>query len=59
MSKEKVYEIITEAVEIEKEFISEALPVELIGMNSGVIIFIFMKIIKINFFLIIDDETIY
>jgi hypothetical protein len=59
LSKEKVYEIITEAVEIEKEFISEALPVELIGMNSGVIIFIFMKIIKINFFLIIDDETIY
>jgi ribonucleotide reductase beta subunit family protein with ferritin-like domain len=36
LSKEKVFEIITEAVEIEKEFISEALPVELIGMNSGV-----------------------
>ena len=27
-------EIITNAVEIEKEFVSDALPVELIGMNS-------------------------
>jgi ribonucleotide reductase beta subunit family protein with ferritin-like domain len=34
LSQEKIYEIITEAVEIEKEFVSEALPVELIGMNS-------------------------
>lgn len=34
LSKEKVYEIITEAVEIEKRFVSDALPVELIGMNS-------------------------
>lgn len=34
LSQEKIYEIITEAVKIEKEFITEALPVELIGMNS-------------------------
>jgi len=34
LSQEKVISIITEAVEIEKEFISEALPVELIGINS-------------------------
>ncbi|MRX48147.1 MULTISPECIES: ribonucleoside-diphosphate reductase small subunit [Pedobacter] len=34
LSKEEVYEIISEAVEIEKEFISEALPVNLIGMNA-------------------------
>ena len=34
LSKEKIYEIFDEAVEIEKEFISESLPVELIGMNS-------------------------
>jgi ribonucleotide reductase beta subunit family protein with ferritin-like domain len=34
LTNERVYEIVTEAVEIEKEFISEALPVELIGMNS-------------------------
>ena len=32
--KSRVYEIIKEAVEIEKEFICEALPCKLIGMNS-------------------------
>ncbi|TBU33235.1 beta subunit of ribonucleotide reductase [Dichomitus squalens] len=31
---ERVVKIITEAVEIEKEFLSEALPVSLIGMNA-------------------------
>ena len=35
LSQEKIYEIISDAVEIEKEFVSEALPVELIGMNSN------------------------
>jgi len=35
LSDERVLEIITNAVEIEKEFISDSLPVELIGMNSG------------------------
>lgn len=34
MTKEQVKNIIAEAVEIEKEFILEALPVKLIGMNS-------------------------
>ena len=34
LAPEVVYEIICEAVEIEKEFIVESLPVELIGMNS-------------------------
>lgn len=34
LTKEQVKDIITEAVEIEKEFILEALPVKLIGMNS-------------------------
>lgn len=34
LSKDQVRDIITEAVEIEKEFILEALPVKLIGMNS-------------------------
>mgnify|MGYP000849027710 CR=1 FL=1 len=37
LTQEKVHAIITEAVEIEKQFISEALPVELIGINSEVI----------------------
>lgn len=34
LSQEQVYSIISNAVEIEKEFISEALPVKLIGMNA-------------------------
>lgn len=34
LPKEKVREIIVDAVEIEKEFILDALPVKLIGMNS-------------------------
>jgi len=34
LSQEKIYQIIVEAVSIEKEFITDALPVELIGMNS-------------------------
>jgi len=34
LTQQKIYEIISEAVEIEKEFVSNALPVELIGMNS-------------------------
>lgn len=35
LPEERIAEIITNAVEIEKEFISDALPVELIGMNSN------------------------
>ena len=34
LSQEQVYSIIGNAVEIEKEFISDALPVKLIGMNA-------------------------
>lgn len=34
LSKDAVTKIITDAVEIEKEFISDALPVSLIGMNA-------------------------
>jgi len=34
LSKEKVHEILIEAVEIEKQFITESLPCHLIGMNS-------------------------
>ena len=34
ISKETITAIITEAVEIEKEFITEAIPVSLIGMNA-------------------------
>ena len=35
ISKARIYEIIKEAVEIEKEFICDALPCRLIGMNSN------------------------
>jgi ribonucleoside-diphosphate reductase beta chain len=34
LPKQQVQDIITNAVEIEKEFILDALPVKLIGMNS-------------------------
>lgn len=34
LSNERILEIITNAVDIEKEFVQDALPVELIGMNS-------------------------
>jgi len=34
LSKKRIYEILQEAVEIEKEFITEALPCRLIGMNA-------------------------
>ena len=34
LSTERVHEIISNAVEIEKEFVSDALPVDLIGMNA-------------------------
>jgi ribonucleoside-diphosphate reductase beta chain len=35
LSEERIKEIICESVEIEKEFISESLPVSLIGMNHN------------------------
>jgi ribonucleoside-diphosphate reductase beta chain len=34
LPNETVYKIITDAVEIEKEFVTDALPVKLIGMNA-------------------------
>ena len=34
LSQERIYEIILDAVEIEKEFVTVALPVSLIGMNA-------------------------
>jgi ribonucleoside-diphosphate reductase subunit M2 len=38
LNKKRIYEIITEAVEIEKEFIIEAIPCRMIGMNSKLMI---------------------
>ncbi len=34
LPKKRVIDIITDAVEIEKEFVTDALPVNLIGMNA-------------------------
>ena len=34
LSKDQVRQIIMDAVEIEKEFVTDAIPVKLIGMNS-------------------------
>jgi len=34
LSRERVLEVITEAVDIEREFVTDALPVSLIGMNA-------------------------
>lgn len=50
LSEKRVLEIICQAVEIEKEFISEALPVELIGINSGVSLLIIFTYMHIYFF---------
>ena len=36
LTEERIHEIICEAVEIEKKFISESLPSDLIGINSTV-----------------------
>ena len=38
LPKERINEIITEAVEIECEFIRDSLPVDLIGMNSKLMV---------------------
>jgi ribonucleoside-diphosphate reductase subunit M2 len=38
LNKKRVYEIIQEAVELEKEFITEALPCRLIGMNAELMV---------------------
>jgi ribonucleoside-diphosphate reductase subunit M2 len=35
LNKKRIYEIIQEAVEIEKEFITEAIPCRMIGMNAN------------------------
>jgi len=35
LTEERVHEIVSDAVTIEQEFVTDSLPVELIGMNSG------------------------
>lgn len=38
LTNERMLEIIIDAVNIECEFVTDALPVELIGMNSGMMV---------------------
>jgi ribonucleoside-diphosphate reductase subunit M2 len=38
LSKKRIYEIVKDAVEIEKEFITEAIPCRMIGMNATLMI---------------------
>lgn len=47
LPKERVYQIVDEALQLEHEFFTEALPAELIGMNSKVfnLLFLFIYII--------------
>lgn len=38
VSQERIYQILKEAIDIEKEFVCDSLPVELIGMNSKLMV---------------------
>ena len=49
---ERIIEIITSAVTIEQEFVSQALPVELIGMNSKVSVHVLTRIEYVLIYLI-------
>lgn len=55
LGQERTYEIINEAVDIEKEFISEALPVELIGINSQVNYLRLNAFVNLLFFVLVNE----
>ena len=38
LSQEKMEEILSEAIDLEAEFVSDSIPVELIGMNSKLMV---------------------
>ena len=44
LKPQRIQEIITEAVEIEKKFVSESLPTDLIGINSKVFFFVYIQL---------------
>merc|ERR1712184_157491 len=56
--KERVYEIVRDAVDIECEFLTEALPVRLIGMNS-VLMIQYIKFVADRLLLELDCEKLY
>merc|ERR1711874_662858 len=56
--KERVYEIVRDAVDIECEFLTEALPVRLIGMNSDLMVE-YIKFVADRLLLELDCEKLY
>lgn len=58
LSKQTVQDIITEAVEIEKEFVVDALPVDLIGMN-GKLMSQYIEFVADRLLLALGNEKVY
>jgi len=56
--KERVYEIVKDAVDIECEFLTEALPVRLIGMNSDLMVE-YIKFVADRLLIELDCEKLY
>jgi len=56
--KERVYEIVKDAVDIECEFLTEALPVRLIGMNSDLMVE-YIKFVADRLLVELDCEKLY
>jgi len=57
-SKERIYEIVKDAVEIECEFLTEALPVALIGMNCDLMVQ-YIKFVADRLLLELECEKVY
>lgn len=58
LSKETIKEIILDAVNIEKEFVSDAIPVKLIGMNSEMMCQ-YIEFVADRLLMSLDNEKIY
>jgi len=57
-SKERIYEIVKDAVEIECEFLTDALPVKLIGMNCDLMVQ-YIKFVADRLLVELDCEKVY
>ena len=57
-SQERVYEIITDAVRIEQVFLTEALPVDLIGMN-GILMKQYIEFVADRLLVDLDCDKVY
>ncbi len=58
LPKESIQGLITDAVDIEKEFVSDAIPVNLIGMNSDLMCQ-YIEFVADRLLLSLGNETIY